>query len=121
MLGAVIAYARPFTDSVRLTFRQQPEQRKCFMGIAADLGANTAMHAAILLARDQLIALSDPWGAANSRASEAHPSLRRFVYPNPGCARIVARLDLCDFDRIAVLMRLACVFFLAEVTPAPRF
>src|SRR4051812_11695467 len=55
LLGAVIAYARPFTDIASRTFNQQPEQKQCFMGIATDLGADIGVHANILLARDRLI------------------------------------------------------------------
>jgi hypothetical protein len=121
LLGAVIAYARPFTRSASLTFNQHPDQKECFMGIAADLGANTRVHSAVLLAREELIALSDPWGSLPGRASGTHRRMRRFVYPNPRCARIMSRIDLGDFHRVTVLMRLACVFFLAEVIPPGNF
>jgi hypothetical protein len=120
LLGAVIAYARPFTDSASQAFNQHPDQKECFMGIAADLGSNPDVHSAILLAREELLVLSDSWGAS-CRASGSHRRMRRFAYPNPHCAGIMSRIDLGDFRRAAILMRLACVLFLAEVTPAGGF
>jgi hypothetical protein len=119
LLGAVIAYARPFTDSATQAFNQSPDRMECFMGIAADLGANPGVHSSILLAREELLFLSDSWGAS-CRASASLRRMRRFAYPNPSCARIMSRIDLGDFKRAAILMRLACVFFLAELMPVGR-
>jgi hypothetical protein len=121
LLGAVIAYARPFTASANLTFHHHPDRRQCFMELAADLGADTRVHCAVLLAREDLIASSDSWESPSGRSLGAQRSMRRFVYPNPRVARIMSRIDLRDFRRIAILMRLACIFFLAEVLPVGEF
>jgi hypothetical protein len=121
LLGAVIAYARPFTDDASLTFDRHPDRNHCFMGIAADLGADSGVHRAVLLARQELIVLSDPWRNLPGRGLGSHRRMRRFVYPDPRCARIMSRIDLGELRRIAILMRLACVFFLAEAIPAGDF
>jgi hypothetical protein len=121
LLGAVIAYARPFSDSASLTFSQHSDQKECLMAIAADLGANSSVHWGVLSAREELVALSDPWGSVPGRAVGSHRRMRRFVYPNPRCARIMSRIDRGDFRRVAILMRLACVFFLSEVIPLGTF
>jgi hypothetical protein len=114
LLGAVIAYARPFTDIASHTFNQQPEPKQCFMGIAADLGADIGVHDNILLARERLIVLSDSCGNVPDGVSGRRRRWRKFVYPNPRCARILDPIEGQDFRRNAGLMRLACVFFLAE-------
>jgi hypothetical protein len=115
LLGAVIAYARPFTDITSRTFNQPPEQRQCFMGIAADLGADIDVHVNILLAREKLIGLSDYYVPGSEGLAGPRRHWRKFVYPNPRCARILDAIERGDFRRNAALMRLACVFFLAEV------
>jgi hypothetical protein len=119
LLGAVIAYARPFTDIASRTFNQPPEQRQCFMGIAADLGADIDVHVNILRAREKLIVLSDFCGHVPDGLSGPRRHWRKFVYPNPRCARILDPIERGDFRRNAGLMRLACVFFLAEVARDP--
>jgi hypothetical protein len=115
LLGAVIAYARPFTDMVSRTFNQLPEHRQCFMGLAADLGADIGVHANILLAREKLVVMSDSCGTVPGGSSGPQRRWRKFAYPNPRCARVLELIESRDFGRNAGLMRLACVFFLAEV------
>lgn len=115
LLGAVIAYARPFTDVAGYTFNQPREQRQCFMGLAADLGADISVHTNILLAREKLIVLSDACGDVPGGISGRKRRWRKFVYPNVRCARVLDQIDSRDVSRNAGLMRLACVFFLAEV------
>jgi hypothetical protein len=119
LLGAVIAYARPFSERVSRSFNQHRDQRECFMGIAADLGADMKLHCAVLLAREELIASSEPWRNVSGRALGSHRSMRRFAYPNPRCASITGRIGMRDFASIAMLMRLACTFFLTELVWLP--
>jgi hypothetical protein len=117
LLGAVISYARPFTEPSMTALNQQPHQRNCFLEIATDLGADIRLHAALLLARDEIVSLSDAFDGATARGLKAAGRrLRSFSFPNPRAVGVVSRIDLAAFSRIAMLMRLACIFFLAEVT-----
>jgi len=110
VLGALISYSRPFTERGNPHAEQYPGERRCFLSLAADLGADLRVHSILLQARDRAMALSDivPMPAAQSSA-------RRFKYPNPTLARITRNLDLDDFRRLTVTMRIACRFFEAEM------
>jgi hypothetical protein len=115
-LGALISYGRPFTERANAALNQRPEHRSCFLELALDLGVSMEVHTTILQLRDAVVARSDVQGAPTTRlAGGSRCQLRYFSYPDPECTRIVRRLNPLSFERIANLMRLACVFFLAEV------
>ncbi|MBS0419424.1 MAG: hypothetical protein JSR66_17065 [Proteobacteria bacterium] len=108
-LGALMSYSRPFTERADAV-NQTPEQRGCFLSLAADLGADLRLHGILLQMRDGVIALSDI-------VSSQFPPLnaRRFKYPDSRVGRITRALNPGEFCRLAATMRLACHFFQAEI------
>jgi hypothetical protein len=110
VLGALISYSRPFTECGNPQLEQYPGERRCFLSLAADLGADLHVHSILLQARDQAMALSEI-----VPMPPVQLSARRFKYPDPGLARITRNLDLDDFRRLTVTMRIACLFFGAEM------
>jgi len=105
-----MCYSRPFTERADPAANQTPAQRRCFMALAADLGAELRLHAQLLQMRDEIFALSDLVSVPAARLNA-----RCFRYPDPRLARIIGRLDRSHFSRLAASMRLACMFYQAEL------
>jgi hypothetical protein len=119
LIGAVISYARPFKNH-EAGIGQHPDPKRCFMDLAIDLGADLALHGSILETSRRLIARASPpafYPAKN--LSERPVRVHCFDFPDVECDSIARRYDLDSFVGIARLMRLACVFLLAEIDPAP--
>jgi hypothetical protein len=104
-LGALISYSRPFTERPDPAVNQSPAQRRCFLALAADLGADLRLHSKLLQMRAELIALSD-----TVKGPAAPLNARCFKYPDPHLARIIRHLDQAHFRKLAVSMRVACAF-----------
>lgn len=110
VLGALMAYSRPFTERADSAVNQTPEQRRCFLSLAADLGADLRLHGILLQMRDGVIALSDVVSAEAPRLNA-----RRFKFPDTRVGRITRALNPAEFCRLATSMRVACNFFQAEI------
>jgi hypothetical protein len=116
MLGALFAYSRPFTECPDPALNPLPEQRVCFLDLAADLGADLRLHATLLQVRDEGIALSDFVPIVSSwRPHAGRFNARRFKYPDSRFARVIGTLDCAAFQQITASMRLACDFFRVEI------
>ena len=110
ILGALISYSRPFTERPDAVLNQNAAERRCFLSLAADLGADLRLHGMLLQMRDEIIALSDIVSVPVVRVHA-----RRFKYPDPRRARITAALNLSAWRRLAASMQVACRFFQAEM------
>jgi len=110
VLGALMTYSRPFTERADSAVNQTPAQRRCFLSLAADLGADLRLHGILLQMRDGVIALSDSVSSQVPRFDA-----RRFEYPDVRVGRITRALNPGEFCRLAASMRLACNFFQAEI------
>jgi hypothetical protein len=110
VLGALISYGRPFTDRAHPAVNPHPRERRCFLSLAADLGADLRLHETLLQARDEVIALSDVVHSPVTRLSA-----RRFLHPDPRLSRLTRNLELARFRTLADSMRVACRFFELEM------
>lgn len=110
VLGALRSYSRPFTERPDPAANQSPFEQRCFLSLAADLGADLQLHSALLQMRDEIIALSEI-----VRLPSEHVNARRFRYPDPRFARITHALNRAAFRKLAAAMRVACAFFQAEM------
>jgi hypothetical protein len=110
VLGALISYSRPFTERPDPAVNPHPQERRCFLSLAADLSADMRLHGRLLQARDEVIALSDVVHSPMARLSA-----RRFIHPDPRLSRITRNLELDRFRTLAGIMCLACGFFEAEM------
>jgi hypothetical protein len=110
LLGALLSYSRPFTERADPAVNQNAAERRCFMALAADLGADLHLHRMLLQMRDQVMALSDIVSVPAARLNA-----RSFRYPDPHLMWITQSLSHAEFRRLAGSMRLACTFFRAEI------
>jgi len=110
MLGALICYSRPFTERANPHIEQHPDERQCFLSLAADLGADLRLHSILLQARDEAMFLSDVIHAPVARSNA-----RLFKHPDPSLARITRRVDIDSFRRLASTMRIGCYFLETEM------
>lgn len=106
LLGALISYSRPFTERADPAMNPTPAQHKCFLGLAADLGADLLLHGKLLRVRDEVMALSDLVSLPEPRLNA-----RRFKSSDSGVTRITRSLNQVEFCRLATSMRVACDFF----------
>lgn len=120
LIGALISYARPFRERDDDT-RQASTHEKYFLDLATDLGADLMLHAAVLRARDKLIAHSAVPLHSVSRAPKMNSRrVRAFEFPSAKFAKLAIGLDLDRLNRAALTMKLTCMFMLAEINPPPR-
>jgi hypothetical protein len=110
LLGALLSYSRPFTERADPAMNQNVTERRCFMALAADLGADLILHGMLLQMRDQIMALSDIVSVPAARLNA-----RSFRYPDPRLMQITRSLNQTDFRRLTGSMRVACTFFRAEI------
>ena len=111
VLGTFLSYSRPFTERADAALNQTPAERRCLMSLAADLGADLLMHSSLLQLRDEIIALSD----VVTVPAAARLNARSFIFPQPRLASITRCLDHGRFRKLADSMRVACIFFQAEI------
>jgi hypothetical protein len=110
VLGALISYSRPFTERPHPAVNPPAHERRCFLSLAADLGADLRLHRILLQARDEVIALSELVHSPMARFRS-----RCFIHPDPRLSRIIRQLELDRFRALAGIMRVACRFFGAEM------
>jgi hypothetical protein len=110
LLGALLSYSRPFTERAEPAVNQNVAERRCFLALAADLGADLHLHGMLLQMRDQIMALSDVVSLPAARLKA-----RSFRYPDPRLVCITQNLSHADFERLAGSMQVACTFFRAEI------
>jgi len=110
LLGALLSYSRPFKDHDGCALSQIP----VFGALATDLGADLQLHVRIVRLSMQALASSQ---RLYMQAAGNHSSckLQSYWLADRLGPTLAGQLDLEAFERIANLMRVACVLTLAEI------
>jgi hypothetical protein len=117
LIGALLSYARPFTERSNPSLNPLPEQQHRFLELAAQLGADLRVHAALMQVRADVVALSERVPVVSANPTEpSGASLRRFNYPDPNIDRVMESIDLRAFAEVVQAMRRGCEAWLAERT-----
>jgi hypothetical protein len=120
-LGALISYSRPFKDRDGCTAGEPLGQSPVFLAVATDLGADLQLHTRIVGLSLQAIARSEPLSEPMQRAANlCNSKIHSFSFPGRTGPTLARQLDLGAFERVANLMRLACVFTLSEIGDPER-
>jgi hypothetical protein len=121
LIAAVISYARPFSERADLEGDLPLDPKRCFLDLALDLGASLPLHRSLMLTGKRIIAQSQPRAIYPPRSATEGSKIRicLFDFPDIRWGSVTDGLELGAFVNITRLMRLACVFLLAEIDPAP--
>ena len=116
LLGALISYSHPFKDRDHPLLGRPLNQLPVFLDAAADLGVNLELHVRLLQLRAHAVGSSPPLTAPlRPSASSSNAGTHRFSFASPLGHCLAQQLERQAFERIAHLMRLACVFTLKQI------
>jgi hypothetical protein len=120
-LGALICYSRPFRARDGFEIDETLDQSPVFLAVATDIGADLELHATVVGLSIQAMACTEPLCETMQRAANASKcKVLSFSFPYQFAPTFPKQLDLEAFERIANLMRLACVFTLSEIADPKR-
>jgi len=120
-LGALICYSRPFRARDGLELDETLNQSPVFWAVATDIGADLELHATVVGLSIQAMACTEPLCETMQRAANVSTcKVLSFSFPYRFAPTFPKQLDLEAFERIANLMRLACVFTVSEIADPKR-
>jgi hypothetical protein len=120
-LGALICYSRPFRPRDGRELGETLNQSPVFLAVATDVGADLELHATVVGLSLQALECTEPLSETMQGAANAsNCNVLSFSFPDRSAPTVPKQLDLEAFERIANLMRLACVFTLSEIADPKR-
>jgi hypothetical protein len=120
-LGALICYSRPFRPRDGRELGETLNQSPVFLAVARDVGVDLELHATVVGLSIQALACTEPLCETMQRAANASNCKDlSFSFPYRFAPTFPRQLDLEAFERVANLMRLACVFTLSEIADPKR-